>query len=101
MLHHYHVDADGWVEMKMHDLVRQDMLRVYTEDGTVIDAEVIDIQVAKSIRVKGISNKACFFFGRRVRDVCSIDYNQVTALLVGALQAMDRRIMALESATRK
>ena len=83
---------------KPHGFAKGDIVKFFTEGKKEVISTIESITDAQTFCVKGwaegMSN--LFIYGKKIMDFKAIDFNQITALSVAAIQELSKQIESLK-----
>lgn len=94
------VKDDGWIRIDNHIYEKNTRLKILKND-TSVTLTVLDVRKHK-IRIDPCySGKRIFIYGSEIRDLKAVDYTQMFAITMGALQKTIEKVNVLEQEIRK
>ena len=79
---------------KDHDFAAGDQIRIYDKDNKANDVIVAKVLSANEFEVSGwtSSSDSLFIYGKKVSDYRNVDYDQITAVAIGAIQELNKKV---------
>jgi hypothetical protein len=83
---------------KPHDFKKGDIVKFFAggKKEIILTIENVDSPIVFSVKGWNESTNNLFIYGKKVTDFRAIDFNQITALSVGAIQELNKRVDKLE-----
>jgi len=83
---------------KPHGLEKGDLVKLYAQGKKEFILRIEEVRNSQSFSVKGWSESLdnIFIYGKQVKDFRAIDFDQITALSVGAIQELSKQIENLK-----
>ena len=83
---------------KPHALAAGDEVRIFDKDNKRYEVKVAEIISAVEFSVNDWTGDAdpLFIFGKKVTDLHSVDFDQITAVAIGAVQELSKKVHSLE-----
>jgi hypothetical protein len=88
---------------KPHGFEKGDIVKLYAEGKKEIILTIDEVKNPQSFSAKGWSEPLgnVFIYGKKVNDFRSIDFDQITALSVGAIQELSKQMENLKLENHK
>lgn len=83
---------------KPHGFEKGDLVKLYAQGKKEFILRIEEVRNSQSFSVKGWSESLdnIFIYGKQVKDFRAIDFDQITALSVGAIQELSKQIENLK-----
>ena len=82
---------------KAHGFVAGDEIRIYDMDNKSHDVKVSQVNNLHEFAINNWNDNAdsLFVYGKKVTDYRNVDFDQITAVAIGAVQELDKKVEAL------
>ena len=79
---------------KVHDFAAGDQVRIYDKDNKANDVIVSKVISVNEFTVAGWTggSDSLFIYGKKVYDYRNVDYDQITAVAIGAIQELNKKV---------
>ena len=88
---------------KPHDFAKGDVVKFFAEGKKEVISTVESIIDSKTFTLKGWTETTdnVFIYGKKISDFRAIDFDQITALSVGAIQELSKQMDSLKLENEK
>ena len=84
--------------LQPHNFVQGDIIKLYDKANKSYEVRVSAVSAATAFEISDWDgpSDSLFIYGKRINDLRSVDFDQITAVSIGAVQELDKKVAELE-----